>query len=101
MKIFLIILGVYLITCFLSRYLNKVIYMKRYYSDIEPFIWFVPVINIVAIFVYLSQIVKGYRDKKGSNFFGDNWYELREEKEKKLRDKQYEKHTGKNNGRNK
>lgn len=64
----ILIIPLYILSVFLNRFLNKLLY-KKGYSEIAPFIWFIPLIAIcVFILVYLLN-----KELKSNWFTGKDW----------------------------
>jgi hypothetical protein len=66
----LLILSIYIISIFISRYLNYRLYKIDKYWDVAPLIWFIPIINILVFpLIYLSIITSS----KSNWFTGKYW----------------------------
>lgn len=68
----LTILIIYIISIFISRQWNKILY--KYDSQCTPWcqMWFIPVFNIIIPFIIVIEMIYE-KIKTSSNFTGENW----------------------------
>ncbi len=71
METFLILISIYILTIFISRWLN--IQMFRYGYSAIPFVWFIPFINIIVILIVI--LMETLQTKRGNKFL--DWFFLR------------------------
>lgn len=67
------ILIIYIISIFISRQWNKILY--KYDSQYEPFyqLWFIPLLNILMMLIATFNHIFNHIKPFDNNFTGKNW----------------------------
>lgn len=93
-----ILLLFYILSVLLTRYLNKIVYLKIDSDWVIIELWFIPLMNLLVIFVFLCMIISfnlkkiDFFNKFWNSFSGNNWDQDRLNNENRIRNKRNEKH---------
>lgn len=69
------IIIIYIITIFISRYFNYLMFKSKHNLEPVPFIWFIPILNLITILIYFIISVNNICTKSNiyKSFTGKNW----------------------------
>lgn len=66
----LIIISAYILSVFLARWINKLLYKKDKCNPIAPWMWFVPIVGLIAlIIIYFRESFS----ERSNWFTGKEW----------------------------
>ena len=68
----LIIITAYILSVFLARWINKTLYKKDTYRPILTFVWFIPVLGLVAFIIIYIFVTVDFRPK--NNWFNGKYW---------------------------